>query len=229
MRLTIGTKALLLTAALAPGLAPWASAGEAQDRIFALGVFDEVATGERLHYDHTRAGSVAQAGAVQPIEDGEVVISLVDSEVTDGRDAEVTLRSGEQVRSLTTFPGSAGNPLLMVFMESSVRAMATATGGSPFYIRNRMREALRTQDRGAPVEVEVGGETLEARRYVFRPFAGDPNVARMGAFAELEISFVVSDAVPGSYARLDLVTGPGPDGAPALRETITFEGTEKSG
>jgi hypothetical protein len=226
---TIGLKALLLAAAAATVAAPQASAGEAQDRIFALGVLDEVATGERLVYGHRRAGSVADAGAVPPIVDGEVTIALTDSEATDGRDAEVTLRSGEQTRALTSFPAAAGNPLLMLFMENSVRAMAAATGGSPHYIRNRMREALRTQDQGAPAEIQVGGETVQGRRYSFRPFADDPNAARMGAFAELEISFVVSDAVPGRYAVLDLATGPGPEGAPALRETITYQSVEKSG
>lgn len=226
---TIGLRALLLAAAAATAAPLQAAAGEAQDRIFALGVLDEVATGERLVYDHTRAGSLADAGTLPPIEDGEVVIALTDSETTEGRDAEVTLRSGEQTRALTAFPAAAGNPLLMLFMENSVRSMATATGGSPHYIRNRMREALRTQDEGGPVEIEVGGETVEARRYSFRPFMDDPNVARMGAFGELEISFVLSEAVPGRYAVLEVVTGPGPDGAPALREAITYESVEKSG
>jgi hypothetical protein len=92
-----------------------------------------------------------------------------------------------------------------------------------------MREALRTQDRGRAGRGR--GRRRDPRGAALRLPAVRRRSERRadGCLAELEISFVVSDAVPGSYARLDLVTGPGPDGAPALRETITFEGTEKSG
>ena len=38
--------------------------------------------------------------------------------------------------------------MLLYFLEATVRDMARATGGSPFYIRNRMREALAAADLG---------------------------------------------------------------------------------
>ncbi|NHW87951.1 hypothetical protein, partial [Escherichia coli] len=40
------------------------------------------------------------------------------------------------------FAASGGDPVLLWFLENTVRSMATITKGSPFYIRNRMREAL---------------------------------------------------------------------------------------
>lgn len=202
------------------------AAGEAQDQLFELGVLDAVTTGQSLSYAHARAGTAADPNVLRPITDGDVELRIVDDIETGGRDALVTLREGARARDLTPFPAEAGNPLLMVFMETNVRSMAAATGGSPHYIRNRMREALRTQDRAETVAVVLDGRSIEARRFSFRPFDDDPNAARMGAFADLEISFLVSEEVPGRFAMLEAVTGAGPDGAPALRETIILAGIE---
>ncbi len=215
--------ATILAIALAAGAA---DAGEAQDRLFATGLLDSVETGHRLVFAHQRSGSAVVGPALAPIENGRVEILLAPSEVSDGRSAEVSLHDGVRVRQLDPVPASAGNPLLMVFMETSVRMMAAATGGSPFYIRNRMRDALRTQDAGVPVEVEIDGATAPGVRYGFRPFAGDPNAGRMGAFADLEFSFVLSDAAPGGFAVLETVAGPNPGGDAAFRETMTFQALE---
>ena len=34
------------------------------------------------------------------------------------------------------------HPILLFFLENVVRSMATQTGGSPYYIRNRIRDSL---------------------------------------------------------------------------------------
>lgn len=215
----------LLVAALLGAMTPMAGrAGEAQDRLFAIGVLEGVETGQRLVYGYDRAVGVASA-ELPVIEDGKVEMTIVAPE-TGSREVRVTIFEEARVRRLNPFPEEAGNPLLMVFMETSVRSMAALTGGSPFYIRNRMREALRVQDAGEPVEVVVAGQIYPAERYSFRPFAEDPNRERMGPFADLEISFVISDVVPGTYAAIEAVTGLGPEGKPLLRETMKFEKSE---
>lgn len=229
LRASLRWASLLWACALTlAGAAPLlATAGEAQDRLFALGVLDAVETGRKLVYSHARTGSVAAAAAAPGIADGRVEVLLIPVG-EDGRNAEVTLHDGARVRAFNPFPAAAGNPLLMIFMETNVQTMAAATGGSPHYIRNRMREALRSQDAGRPVEIDLDGTRVAAERFNFAPFAGDPNAPRMGAFAELEISFVLSEAVPGHYAVLEAVSGAGPDGTPALRETMTYRRIEEA-
>jgi hypothetical protein len=64
-----------------------------------------------------------------------------------------------------------------------------------------------------------------AERLVFRPFAADPNRARLGAFADLELRVVVSGAVPGGFERFE-AEAPGTGGAPVYAETIVFERME---
>lgn len=196
------------------------AAGEAQDRLFATGVLDGTATGQRLVFAHERGGSL-DTGRVQPIAGGEIELALIPGEAGE-RQAEVTLREGERVRSRATLSAGGGHPLLVVFLETTARNVATLTGGSPFYLRNRMREALAAQNVVEPVEMVRDGSPMAAERLVFRPFAADPNRARLGAFADLELRVVVSDAVPGGFERFE-AEAPGPDGTPFFIETIIFE------
>jgi hypothetical protein len=198
-------------------------AGVAQDRIFALSVLEDVATGEVIVFDHRREVRV-EAEALPPIADGRVEIMLVEE---DGRrQALVTLQDGERVRRLNPFPADGGNPLLIVFMETAVRGMASLTGGSPFYIRNRMRDAVRRQDEGAPVDLIYDGRAITGEQFRFRPFSDDPNRDRMGSFADLEISFVVSDDVPGHFAAMSMRTASHGNGAPLLAENMALHGVQ---
>jgi hypothetical protein len=112
-----------------------------------------------------------------------------------------------------------------MFLETTLRAMAEATGGNPFYIRNRMREALATDVPLEPVEVTVDGAPAAAVAATFRPFAADPHRSAMGAFGDLALTLTMSDAVPGEFARLE-ATAAAPAGEPAYAETVTFSGIE---
>lgn len=205
-------------------LATLAQAGEAQDRLFATGVLDAVAPDTRLVYDYTRQGQF-ESPAVEPIADGSLTLAIVDA-AEDGRAAQVTLDAAARSSEFAPFPADAGNPVFLIFLEESVRVMSALTGGSPFYIRNRMREALGTAGEVEPVEVEAGGETVEATRLSFRPFAEDPNAARMQGFAGLTLTFVMSDAVPGAFVSLEAVAPAKDAGAALLEQTITFDRVE---
>jgi hypothetical protein len=199
------------------------AAGEAQDRLFATGVLDGTATGQRLFFAHERGGSF-DTRQLPPIAGGEIELAIVPGE-TGERQADVTLRDGEQVRSHARLSARGGHPLLVFFLETTARNVATLTGGSPFYLRNRMREALAEQNVTEPVEMVLDGTPRAAERLVFRPFAADRNRARLGAFADLELRVVVSDAVPGGFERFE-AEAPGTGGAPAYIETIVFERME---
>ncbi|MDH2328899.1 hypothetical protein QCN27_18790 [Cereibacter sp. SYSU M97828] len=96
-----------------------------------------------------------------------------------GESATLTLRPGPRLtlmldgRPVGEFAAESAHPAVMFFLESTVRHMAEATGGSPFYIRNRIRDALAKAPLNAPV----------------MPFAEDPNRAQMGQFAGLTLTF----------------------------------------
>ena len=119
---------LLLTA---PALA-----GEAGDLVFA----------ERGPWDLSAAPVVWQIDQQGPEVEGfrplgQGTITL--SQVTDPADGKAALQLDEATpritRKIGPFPISGGDPSLTFFLESVARDMAALTGGSPFYIRNRLK------------------------------------------------------------------------------------------
>jgi hypothetical protein len=183
-------KALLLIASLLP--LP-AAAGELTDLLMAPGLFADAPDGPVLAYAVDRV--VPEGGPVPAIEDGRLRVAA--GEWTHGRQLVVSREDDGKVTPIAEFPASGPNPALLYFLESTVRAMAEATGGSPFYIRNRMREALAVARLGA-------GAT--PREVVAQPFAADPNRAKMGAFADLGLRFRFDPAVPARILELSADT-----------------------
>ena len=93
------------------------------------------------------------------------------------------------------FPPGVANPVLLYFLETTVRAMAEATGGSPYYIRNRVREAFVAADLGP------GGDPEAAHAVTLSPFAQDPNRAKMGLFADLVLRLRFDPGAAGAHPR----------------------------
>jgi hypothetical protein len=227
-RTSVAAAILAATAAAAAGegRAPAGAPAETEgvhEGLFATGVLEELEDGESLVFRHER--SVEPDNTALPDFEGTAAVSVVEGEA-GGREARVKLVSDGRDRPVPPLPADAGHPLLLIFLETAVRTTAEATGGSPFYIRNRIREKLWTDEGGKPVEIRYQGEAVEAEELVYRPFASDPNRARMGGFADLELRFLVSDALPGRIGLLELQSPEG-DGAPEVSETLALEGLEE--
>lgn len=184
-------RALLMLACLAAPLP--AAAGALSDLLMAPRAFDGAAVGSVVAYAEERDVPEAEGMTVAVVTGGEVRLEVVGPDelrlvrVVDGK-----------AQPAGTFPGGTANPLLLYFLENVVRAMAEATGGSPYYIRNRIREALVAADLGA-----AEGETRTAR---LTPFAADRERARMGAFGDLEIRLRYDPADPARILELSADT-----------------------
>lgn len=169
--------ALILLALSAP--AP-AMAGEAGDLVFAeRGPWD---LGDRqVVWAMTHEGPAAP-NFVQ-VADGAVTLA----EVTDPSDGKPVLqleqRTDTRTRKIGPFPVSSGDPTVVFFLENTARDMATLTGGSPYYIRNRIKDAVF---RGG--EVTRAGDVTTV---TLHPFADDPNKDRMHGFETLTMRFVM--------------------------------------
>lgn len=212
---------LALTAAALLLLPMTAVAGPASDRLFTEGVLKTIEPGTALIYGHVREGA-EQTEAVRWIDDGELHVALQQGQ--DGsKEAVISMLSDGKVhREMSPLPVSIGNPILLTFLESSLRAMANITGGSPFYIRNRMKAALRDSGTVTAVSAKIGDKTVEAEEITFIPFQHDKNRDRMGEFADLELRFIVSDQAPGGFILFSAQTRPHADGGVAFREEITY-------
>ena len=122
-----------------------------------------------------------ESPAFQQIRNGRLTLA----ETTDPSDGQPLLEmrqtAGDGTRVVGRFPVSAGDPVVVVFLENTARDMAMLTGGSPFYIRNRIKDALAN---AAPPVSGASGFTVE-----LQPFADDPNRDRMKGFETLWLRF----------------------------------------
>lgn len=215
---------IALAVALMLGGAPaWAdTAGEeTYDMVFRTGTLDAVPRDATLVY------AKAVTNTLRPdTTEGEVGQVRLAFDAADPAQAELRFAIGERFRRIGLFPAEVGNPVVMYFMETVIRDMAVTSGGSPFYIRNRMKEALLHSAEVSAVQAEFAGGTVAAQALTMRPFETDPNRARMGPFADLALTVTMSDEVPGWYQSLSAtVPGPG-DGAPVYAVTMTLEAME---
>lgn len=198
-----------------PGLA---QADRATDLVFSTGVLGNIPHDMAVTYEHLRLGP--DSDEFRSIPDGSITLVVVPGD-TGGDEAIMAMSNGGKARNRTPFPADAGNPLVMAFLESSLRSMAQITGGSPFYLRNRIKESLRSGGEVTPVQIVVDGETVDALEVTFKPFVEDKNAERMGDFSMLELKFVVSDKVPGGFVLFSALT-PETDGVRIYQETMRY-------
>lgn len=198
--------AALVTLSAAAALA--ATDDAPYDLLFKNGTLDDIDRDTTLVYDRTVTNALAPDAATR--DTGRIELTFEDSDVEA---ALLTFRQDGKHRVLGEFPASVGNPMILYFVETVVRDMAESAGGSPFYIRNRVKESLV-----APAEVETGGGVSTV---TLRPFEGDPNADRMQGFDDLALTVTMSEDTPGWYSELKAEV-PGEDGTPVYASTIAL-------
>lgn len=199
--------AAAMTAALIV-FATCASAESAFEMAFRKGTLDRFQAGDRLDYSSAVSGSGKDAA----IDAATVSVALHD----DGSAAlELRRDGGSQVLGL--FDADVGNPLAMYFLERTIRSVSEATGGSDFYLRNRIKDALRAPQDVREVQVDWQGQTVGATEIVLSPFVGDPNLDKLSLYGDLEIRLIVAEGVPGWYHTLQAEAGDG-----AYASTLTL-------
>lgn len=200
VRNATGRLAFIVLSVLIGSSAP-VSATEATgtEMLFDTGTLNGVKIGSALKYSHVR--SADENIPVRPIDDGQIIVSLHDE---DGKPrTEVTLIDGKRKRKLQHFPLEKGNPIFVTFLESSVNAVKFATKGSPFYIRNRFKDAFAKGGTVTRSKLEFGGQEISAVTIEYRPFKDDENKEKLGAaFENLAVIFTLSGAVPGQFLSM---------------------------
>ncbi|WP_187429494.1 hypothetical protein ROLI_042020 [Roseobacter fucihabitans] len=170
---------------------------ETYDLLFRNGTLDQIDRDAELVYHRDVSNALKPEMAER--DTGDIALSFKEG---DAPLALLEFRQDGKHRSLGQFPASVGNPMIMFFYESVVRDMAAAAGGSPYYIRNRVKESLVQSSDMQMGEAEVAGKTVTTQTIVMTPFLDDPNQARMQGFGDLELRVTMSEQVPGWYVKL---------------------------
>lgn len=193
---------------------------ETYDLLFRNGTLDTFDRASELLYEREVTNTLKPEAAER--DTGAIALSIGD---TTPALAHLEFRQDDKYRGLGRFPASVGNPMIMFFYETVVRDMAETLGGSPSYIRNRVKESLIQ-----PSDLQIGeavfdGETIETRTVQILPFENDPNKARMFGFGDMVLTVTMSEAVPGWYVSL-LAEVPGEGGGPVYRSELRFDRLE---
>ena len=221
--LKLAVTCLVMTLCGLPAAAGSVDGQQTYDLLFRNGTLDDIDQGEDLIYRRDVFNALNPDAAKR--DTGDIVLSF---EQGDAAMAHLKFWQGDRQRSLGVFPASVGNPMIMVFYESVVRDMAESAGGSPFYIRNRVKESLIR-----PTEVEQGtavidGQTVQTQIIRLHPFLNDPNIGRMRGFGTLEMRVTMSDAVPGWYISLVAEASQAEDQKPVYRSEMRFDRVEQT-
>ncbi|KFI25206.1 hypothetical protein CG51_15760 [Haematobacter missouriensis] len=184
-------------------------AGALTDAIMAPGGFAGAQSGVLLNYSHSR--TLPPSAAKKNLIDTHVWLQSDPGE--HGPVLSLFEEDDGKTRPIAAFPAQGANPVLLYYLEGVVHAMAEATGGSPFYIRNRVRDALVAAPAGEVVDDRVTA--------VVTPFAGDPNRAHMGSFGDLTLTITYQSDAPTRLLSLSADT---PDGQGGYHDTMHLMG-----
>jgi hypothetical protein len=192
---------------------------DASSLLFERPALVEVPAGSTLVYSLQRTGGTA--AGVPAHAESTVELSLQRDPATGEIRAEVAIITGEGRQAAGSFPSQAGNPVLLVALERDITEMSRLLRGSPYYIRNRIREAISA---AAPISARFtfDGREVEGWRIVVSPFEQDRNRDRLREHAAKRYEFILSDAVPGHLYAVRMVT-PGADGAQLVEDHLGFE------
>ena len=207
---------------LDPASAAPVDAEQAYDLLFQNGVLDTIDRNKELVYQRTVTNKLRPDTAER--DTGDIALGFRE----DGNEmAYLEFRQNNKHRAMGVFPASVGNPMIMVFYESAIRDMAESAGGSPYYIRNRVKDALVQPAEVVEGEMVFDDKSVPVQTILMHPFAEDPNRDRMQGFGNLVLSVTVSKEVSGWY--LNLVAEAVPEGgrAAVYRSEIQFEGVQE--
>jgi hypothetical protein len=206
--------AAALTLALA---APALAEPNAASLLFETPALTALPTGTTLIYRLERTGGDPGALPASTVE-----LSLRPDAEGGGRNAHIVIVAGDRRQPAGPFPSLVGNPVLLVFLERDIAEMSRTLRGSPYYIRNRIREALGAATPAEPARFVFEGREVEGWRAAVSPFAQDRNRDRLREHADKRYEFTLSDAVPGGLYEVR-TSRPGADGAPPAGERLAFE------
>jgi hypothetical protein len=200
-RLRAAPIAASLVALALSGTGVAAAAPAIVDLVFYAPHFAKIENGSTITYHFVRR---AEDPKLEPSFEDEVKVKVG----PQGAENSVSISAFSGARALS-MPNMSktGNPVIVALMEQDVTEMHKLLGGSPFYFRNRMRQAMSEERPAEPIRLEYGGKTVDGWKVTLKPFGDDvKNRGKLKEFAERTYELTFSEAVPGGLYALKTVT-----------------------
>lgn len=185
---------LMVILAIQPALA-FEELTEAQSRIYNHDHLSNTEQGQILNYRFV--GEATGDEKPQPIED-QASVSVLAMFKDGTRDVDVDFLSDERRIALPTFSGYRGNPIIIAMLEHIAQSMSAKSGGGTLYFRNRIRDALASEDvRLEKQKTSYQNKEIAATVLSIYPFLEDQHLAADEVLRQARINIRLSDDVPG--------------------------------
>lgn len=218
--LRLATRCAAVVLSLACAGAVWAAPTGSQ-LFFEEPYLSKVEPGTTLNYAYKHVTAEAKLG--EGFDETLAMKVTAPADDPSKRIAEVVIRRGAREGEAGPFPTLNGNPISLILLERDVKEMAQLSKGSPYYLRNRVRDHLATGT-VEPARFSYDGKEVEGWKLSLRPFAEDPNKEKLQELTGRRYEFLFSEAVPGGLYSIDVVT-PKADGTSNIIETsLTLTG-----
>lgn len=139
------------------------------------------------------------------------------------RDVVFKVFTGDQARDPQNWPELTVNPVFIWYLDRTVATLSSLAGGSPMYLKHKIREALGKATAEA-VKADYNGQSVDAYQVKISPFAEDANASKMQGFHNSSITIVVSNQVPGYFVNLQSNFVSTQATGPELKEEIKVVG-----
>ena len=190
---------------------------DAQKLIYATNHLEGLEKGTQLCYEYIKDSNVDEGFT------DTATLSVAQEHDDHRKDLNLTFLSGDREIPFDPFSRFRTNPVIMAVLERDVREMSRMTGGGTLYFRNRVREEMARDPEIKSVEIEHNGEEIEVKQIQFKPFVNDPMVDSFKDFQQKTYSIYLTDEVPGSVLRVNIVTPSAAGGEPLISETLSLE------
>lgn len=147
---------------------------------------------------------------------------------SDGADGKKTvllqMYTGDRARDPHRITDMDGNPMLIVFLDNAVAHFRQIAGGDRAYLKNTFSSDIAKSGKLEPVTINYKGKDVAGYRVSVSPYANDPARTKMRGYEGAKFSIIVSESVPGFFAKMiSDFKNSSKDGA-HLEEVTTLEG-----
>lgn len=155
----------------------------------------------------------------------DIKLKIADTKPTGTKNIELQIYSGERARDLQIINDLTINPLFVVGLDLAVASFRTVGGGDRAYLKNAFSKQLTGEGaKVEPVMIDYKGAPVEGYRITITPYANDPAKSKMRGYEGSSFSIVVSDKIPGHFAKMVANFTNSAKNVGTLEETHTLDG-----
>ncbi|MBK9077857.1 MAG: hypothetical protein IPL91_01365 [Hyphomicrobium sp.] len=154
----------------------------------------------------------------------EITVDVESDAAAGKKNVVVHLYTGERARDPQRITEMDGNPMLVVFLDNAVGRFQQFAGGDRAYLKHKFSKSIGDESTLTPVKISYNGSEVDGYRVQVKPFENDPARAKMRGFEVAEFSIVISEKIPGFFAKMVANYANTQKDSPTLVDTMTLKG-----